>query len=150
MPALFVLILLSIASAVAPREPRSLRAPGMAVAPVVLVADRTTADGVYTAAQAEAGEALFVEVCQACHVPDWHRSIGFYGKWHGKPLSQLVSYVRLQMPQTDPGSLTAEEYGQVSAYLLRLTGMPAGAEMLNPDPAVLGEIRIDTIPSRTR
>jgi hypothetical protein len=76
--------------------------------------------------------------------------IFFYGKWHGKPLSQLMTYLRLEMPQTDPGSLTSEEYGQVTAYMLRLTGMPAGAETLNPDPDALVEIRIDTIPSRGR
>jgi mono/diheme cytochrome c family protein len=113
-------------------------------------ADRTTADGVYTAAQAETGTALFVEVCQNCHVPGWERTVGFYAKWHGKPLAQLMTYVRREMPQTDPGSLTPEEYGQVMAYLLRLTRMPAGTQMLNPDPAALSEIRIDTIPSRPR
>jgi mono/diheme cytochrome c family protein len=113
-------------------------------------AERTTADGVYTAEQAETGATLFVEVCQNCHVPGWERVVGFYGKWHGKPLAQLMTYVRREMPQTDPGSLTPEEYGQVTAYLLRLNGMPAGAETLNPDPAALSEIRIDTIPSRGR
>lgn len=121
---------------------------GTPVAP--RAADRTTADGVYTAEQAETGATLFVEVCQNCHVPGWERAVGFYGKWHGKPLEQLMTYLRREMPQTDPGSLTPEEYGQVTAYLLRLTGMPAGAEMLNPDPAVSSEIRIDSIPSRRR
>jgi mono/diheme cytochrome c family protein len=134
MPAFVILLLLSLAGAVAPRQS----------------ADRTTADGVYSADQAETGAALFVEVCQNCHVPGWERVVGFYGKWHGKPLSHLMTYVRRQMPQTDPGSLTPEEYGQVTAYLLRLTGMPAGTEMLNPDPAALSEIRIDTIPSNRR
>jgi S-disulfanyl-L-cysteine oxidoreductase SoxD len=113
-------------------------------------AERTTADGIYTAAQAETGATVFVEVCQTCHVPGWERVVGFYGKWHGKPLAQLMTYVRREMPQTDPGSLTPEEYGQVTAYLLRLTGMPAGAETLNPDPAALSEIRIDTMPSTPR
>lgn len=113
-------------------------------------ADRTTADGVYTAPQAASGAVLFVEVCQTCHVPNWERTVGFYAKWHGKPLSLLMTYVRREMPQTDPGSLTPEEYGQVTAYLLRLTGMPAGPEMLDPDPAALSEIRIDTLPSRPR
>jgi S-disulfanyl-L-cysteine oxidoreductase SoxD len=113
-------------------------------------AERTTADGVYTAEQAEIGATVFVEVCQTCHVPGWERVVGFYGKWHGKPLATLMTYVRREMPQTDPGSLTPEEYGQVTAYLLRLTGMPAAAEMLNPDPAALSEIRIDTIPSSPR
>lgn len=110
-------------------------------------AERTTADGVYSAAQADTGAALFVQVCEECHLPGWERVVGFYGKWHGKPLSELMTYVRREMPQTDPASLTPDEYAQVTAYLLRLTGMPAGTEMLNPDPAALSEIRIDSIPS---
>jgi mono/diheme cytochrome c family protein len=109
--------------------------------------ERTTADGVYTAAQAAAGETVFVEVCQACHVPGWDRTVGFYAKWHGTSLAALLTYIRREMPQTDPGSLTPDEYAQVTAYLLRLTRMPAGAEMLDPNPAALSEIRIDTIPS---
>lgn len=134
MPAFVALILLALAGRI-----------GTPAAPAA--SDRTTADGVYTAAQATAGEAVFVEVCQTCHLPGWDRTVGFYGKWHGKPLSLLMTYVRREMPQTDPGSLTPEEYAQVTAYLLRLTRMPAGAEMLDSDPAALSEIRIDTIPS---
>ena len=110
--------------------------------------DRTTGDGVYTAAQAEAGAVLFVEVCQNCHIPDWHIARGFYAKWHGRQLAELLTYVRREMPQTDPGVLTPEEYAAVTAYLLRLTGMPAGPEAINPDPATLGGIRIDTLRSR--
>lgn len=137
MPAFVALLLVALVG--------RLGIPGAPVA-----AERTTADGVYTAAQAEAGTALFGEVCQSCHVPGWERAVGFYGKWHGKPLANLMTYVRREMPQTDPGSLTPEEYSQVTAYLLRLTGMPAGTETLNPDPAALSEIRIDSIPSRAR
>ncbi len=114
---------------------------------VPTAAERTTADGVYTAAQAESGAVVFAEVCGECHVPDWERTVGFYAKWHGKPLAELMTYLRREMPQTDPGSLTPDEYAEVTAYLLRLTRMPPGAETLNPDPAALSEIRIDTLPS---
>lgn len=137
MPALVALLLLAFAGR-------------LAIPAAPIAAERTTADGVYTAEQAESGATVFVEVCQECHLPDWERTVGLYGKWHGKPLSDLLTYVRREMPQTDPGTLTPEEYGQVTAYLLRLTGMPPGAEMLNPDPAALSEIRIDTIPSSPR
>jgi S-disulfanyl-L-cysteine oxidoreductase SoxD len=137
MPAFLILLIIALAGRI------SIPASPMA-------AERTTADGVYTAAQAQTGATVFEEACQTCHVPGWERVVGFYGKWHGKPLAELMTYVRREMPQTDPGSLTPEEYGQVTAYLLRLTRMPAGAEMLNPDPAALREIRIDSIPSKPR
>lgn len=123
--------------------------------PLILVAagigaarmDRTTGDGVYTAAQAVEGEQLFQEVCLQCHLPNWEKDKGFYAKWQGKPLSELATYLKLEMPQTDPGSLTAEEYASVTAYLLKLTGNPAGDTPLNTDPDALVDIRIDTLSS---
>jgi hypothetical protein len=62
-------------------------------------------------------------------------------------LSELATYLKLEMPQTDPGSLTRDEYAAVTAYLLRLTGNPSGETPLNTDPDSLTEIRIDTLRS---
>lgn len=109
--------------------------------------DRTTGDGVYTAAQADEGERIFEQVCMECHLPGWHRTVGFYAKWQGKPLSALGTYLKLEMPQTDPGVLTPGEYAAVTAYLLRLTGNPPGAAPLNDDADALSDIRIDTLKS---
>lgn len=109
--------------------------------------DRTTGDGVYTAAQATEGEKIFEQVCMECHLPGWHHTVGFYAKWHGKPLSALGTYLKLEMPQTDPGVLTPGEYAAVTAYLLRLTGNPPGESPLNDDADALADIRIDTLKS---
>lgn len=109
--------------------------------------DRTTGDGVYTAAQAAEGEKIFEQVCMECHLPGWERLVGFYAKWEGKPLSALGTYLKLEMPQTDPGVLTPAEYAAVTAYLLRLTGNPAGPTPLNDDADALADIRIDTLRS---
>lgn len=109
--------------------------------------DRTTGDGVYTAPQADAGAEIFQQVCMGCHLPGWHETVGFYAKWKGKPLSALGNYLRREMPQTDPGSLSPGEYAAVTAYLLRLTGNPAGATPLNDDADALADIRIDTLRS---
>jgi mono/diheme cytochrome c family protein len=123
--------------------PLSLATIGLAAAGF----DRTTGDGVYSTEQADAGAALFAEVCTQCHLPNWEKDKGFYAKWQGKPLSALMTYLKLEMPQTDPGSLTADEYAAVTAYLLRLTGNPAGSVALNANPDALGDIRIDTVRS---
>lgn len=112
--------------------------------------DRTTADGVYTAAQANAGTAVFTEACAACHVAGWHETVKFYAKWHGRSLGELYGYIAREMPQTDPGTLTPQEYADVTAYLLRLTGMPAGRASIAPDAGALAGIRIDTVPSLPR
>ena len=109
--------------------------------------DRTTGDGVYTASQADEGATIFAQVCAECHLPGWQDTTRFYAKWQGKPLRDLAVYVRTEMPQTDPGSLTPGEYTAVTAYLLRLTGNPAGETPLNDDADALGDIRIDTLKS---
>lgn len=110
--------------------------------------DRTTGDGVYVATQADSGATVFEAACFECHLPNWEKESNFYAHWHGKPLIELVRYLHLEMPQTDPGTLTANEYAQVTAYLLRLTGNPAGTTALAADTTLIGNIRIDTLRSR--
>lgn len=112
--------------------------------------DRNTGDGVYTAAQADEGAVIFEQVCMECHLPGWHDTTGFYAKWQGKPLRALGTYLKNEMPQTDPGVLTANEYAAVTAYLLRLTGNPPGAEPLSSDLDALATIRLDTARSSVR
>lgn len=109
--------------------------------------DRTTGDGVYTAAQADEGAVIFEQVCLDCHLPGWQDSVRFYAKWRGKPLSELATYLKTEMPQTDPGVLTPGEYAAVTAYLLRLIGNPPGTTPLNDDADALADIRIDTLKS---
>jgi S-disulfanyl-L-cysteine oxidoreductase SoxD len=45
------------------------------------------------------------------------------------------------MPQDRPGSLSAEEYADVVAYILRLNGRPAGERELPADAALLARMR---------
>ena len=116
-------------------------------AAVAANAPRTTGDGVYTAAQADAGAALWEEVCMQCHLPQWHLTKGFYAKWQGRSLRELTDYIVAEMPQTDPGSLSPAEYTTVTAYLLRLTGNPPGDTPLSDDADAHSDIRIDTLRS---
>ena len=52
-------------------------------------ADPTTADGIFTLAQADRGEALFRSTCSECHdSADWTET-GFRGRWED---SQSTSY----------------------------------------------------------
>jgi hypothetical protein len=48
------------------------------------------------------------------------------------------------MPKNDPGSLSPPESAQVMAYLLKMNDIPAGKSELQPDPAMLRRIRIET------
>lgn len=108
---------------------------------VQVASERSTLTGVYTAAQASRGADTFAGMCQGCHTPASHASVAFINAWRDKPLLELFRFLRESMPKSDPGTLTAEEYAQVIAYLLKLNGMPAGAEELAADSAILKTIR---------
>jgi mono/diheme cytochrome c family protein len=118
--------------------------------PLLLAAvapQRSTMDGVYTAAQATAGRDLFASACQSCHTPTVHAGPPFKAKWYGRDLGELFGYLRAEMPKSDPGSLSDEEYVQSIAYLLRINGMPAGNTPLATDSAALAAIRLDSLRS---
>jgi hypothetical protein len=68
----------------------------------------------------------------------------FQNKWFGRPLFDLFDYVSQAMPKAAPGSLTEDEYVWVTAYILRLNGMPAGRTELNPEPAWLKAVKVDS------
>jgi mono/diheme cytochrome c family protein len=108
-------------------------------------APRSTADGVYTAAQANAGRELWASACNNCHTP--HNGIPFKNKWMGRDLAALFVYTRDEMPKADPGSLTEDEVTQAIAYLMRMNGMPAGERPLPSDSAGLSRIRFDSVRS---
>lgn len=132
--------------------PLRLLLPLSAVALVAAVqsAPRSTADGVYTAAQANAGRELWAGACNNCHTP--HNGLPFRNKWMGRDLAALFTYTRNEMPKSDPGSLSDEEYLLAIAYLMRANGMPAGDTPLPSDSASLSRIRFDsvrTVPTST-
>jgi mono/diheme cytochrome c family protein len=104
---------------------------------------RTTRAGVYTSKQASRGSELYALNCQSCHTAASHTSPAFVAKWQGRPLADLLAYMREEMPKSDPGSLTARQYTLLLAYLLKMNGMPAGPEELPGDSLALAKIHID-------
>jgi cytochrome c553 len=133
--------------------PRALRRSAALLAVLLLVpaaaraqqraASLTTADGVFTAAQAKSGGDLYVMLCQSCHAAITHTGTPFRAKWVGRTLGDLYTYIREEMPKTEPGSLSEDEYTLVLAYILRMNGMPAGRRALNPTDGSMARIRID-------
>lgn len=108
----------------------------------------STADGVYTLDQARRGKDVFALACQSCHSPTLHSGAPFRNKWFGRPLSELFGYLRREMPKSEPGMLTDEDYALVTAYLLRINGMPTGRTPLAADSAALQHITLDSVPKR--
>jgi len=102
----------------------------------------TTATGVYTAGQASRGEQTYMNICVACHPPGTYTAAVFREKWNGAPLSQLFGLVSKTMPKEQPGTLEADEYAEVVAYLLKINGAPPGKTALPTDVALMKQIRI--------
>lgn len=82
--------------------------------------------GVYTAAQAERGLALYKSQCASCHAPNRFTDDLFYTSFAGKPLWEMFDVISDTMPEDKPGSMKPEEYVDVMAYLLKLNDFPTG------------------------
>lgn len=105
----------------------------------------TTMSGVYTAEQAKQGREVFTGTCTGCHTPAAHTGPVFTTKWVGRSVDDLFTYIRNSMPKIAPGSLTEDEYVWVTAYILRLNGMPPGTTELSAEPALMRAVKIDTV-----
>ncbi len=110
-------------------------------------APKSTMQGVYTVAQATKGKNVFNGACLGCHTTATHMGPAFELKWFGRPLWELYGYLSNLMPKSAPGTLTEDEYVWVTAYILKLNGMPAGKVELNAEPAWLKAVRIETVPN---
>jgi mono/diheme cytochrome c family protein len=94
-------------------------------------------DGVYTADQATRGEQIFKSKCGSCHYPGRFTGDDLFKPFAGKPLAELFGVMRDSMPEDNPGTLPAQEYGDVVAYFLQLNQFPTGAsELVGSDDAM--------------
>src|SRR5690242_365540 len=101
---------------------------------------KSVKSGVYTAAQADRGVALFKTNCASCHAPNRFTDDLFYTSFAGKPLWEMFDVISDSMPEDNPGSLKKEEYADVIAYLLKLNNFPAGETDLPIDKDALSAI----------
>ncbi len=112
---------------------------------------RQASSGVYSMAQARAGEAAYLASCAACHGVDFQPAPGsptlqggaFLSNWRGKSVGELFGYVRTNMPPGGGGSLPDAQYLALVAYLLEANDYPAGEEPLDADGAILQSIGVD-------
>jgi mono/diheme cytochrome c family protein len=95
--------------------------------------------GVYTGAQAVRGQASYLQSCSRCHAVDAagvaSRFSGdkFWAAWGEAPLDRLYGYLRRSMPNDAPGTLSEATYADITAFLLRGNGIPAGDRELTGD-----------------
>ena len=111
---------------------------------------KTTQDGVYAAAQATRGEAVYGDKCSSCHAPDLTgdgQAPSLTGKdfqtgWNDQSLADLFERIKATMPADSPGSLKPAEITDVIAFILKKDSMPAGETELPADPSTLKAIKL--------
>lgn len=104
---------------------------------LTLTATQTPSPAVYTAAQADAGQASYQANCASCHQPTLVgqneapalAGANFMTTWRGRTTKDLVEYMAATMPPGKP-SLGEAEYLNISAYILQFNGAAAGAQPL--------------------
>jgi mono/diheme cytochrome c family protein len=110
------------------------------VVAVTLAQSKSVNDGVYTADQAARGETVFKAKCASCHYTARFVGEDLFKPWAGKPLAELFGVMRESMPEDNPGTLPAQEYGDVLAYFLSLNKFPAGSDELVGSDEATGAI----------
>jgi mono/diheme cytochrome c family protein len=110
---------------------------------------RTVKAGVYTAAQAKRGEAIYKDRCASCHGATLGGEAApalagdaFAGAWDQQPLSDLVNKIQILMPANNPGQLTRPQAVDVVAYMLQVGKFPAGSAELSADEAALKQVAV--------
>jgi mono/diheme cytochrome c family protein len=110
-----------------------------------LVAARTqktsTGDGVYTAAQATKGEALYAQACEQCHQPAKFTGAEWTRAYVGRPLVE-VNRAMAEMPADNPGSLSSDDVAALLAYFLHLNKYPTGQTPLSGEADALQAIMV--------
>jgi mono/diheme cytochrome c family protein len=113
----------------------------LAIASTSAQVPKTVLDGVFTAAQADRGGAIYGAKCAMCHAgADVNgpplTGTPFIDGWREDRLASLFDFIKTQMPQSAPGSLPESSYLDVLAYLLDRNDFPAGSRELTA--AVVG------------
>ena len=120
-------------------------AAGLALLPLLVAwaasAQAPASTGVYTAAQAERGGALYAQHCARCHgdalegtdVAQPLTGLGFLDNWTGQPIAVLIQRIHISMPLETPGLLDAAASVDVTAFMLQTNGYPPGKAALPAD-----------------
>ncbi len=107
-------------------------------------------DGIYTAAQADRGKAVYTMNCAGCHGDKAEGGNAgptltgddFTNGYKDGNASALYSKISMDMPSSAPGSLTPDQYADVMAYLLSINKYPAGQTEIPKDGSGLKSVKM--------
>jgi len=92
----------------------------------------------FTTSQAERGKVAYNNRCSTCHGANLDdgqfgsalKGASFQTKWGAQSPRALFSYMFQKMPPADPGTLGAQVYADLEAYILQANGLEPGATEL--------------------
>lgn len=89
-----------------------------------------------TPEQIERGDAAYQQRCATCHGAD---IVSIYKSFPNAAL--FYGFISTTMPGDSPGSLPAQQYADIIAYLSAENGLAPGTEVLPADDAILATIK---------
>ena len=105
------------------------------------LAQKTTNDGIYSKAQADAAKAPYVKLCSECHAftvaalkQPKDLPLGdepFLKKWEGRTLDELLTLIVTTMPNDGSAVVSDEEALNLLAYVLQQNGFAPGKAPLD-------------------
>ena len=124
---------------------------GLASAQQLAPGDKKVWDGVYTSAQAARGKPRFEAACSRCHNIELAGSergpalkgSAFWTKWENENVASLYTLIRDTMPRDGGASVVSDAVkADILAYIMSVSGMPAGNDELKNDMKLLEGIKI--------
>ncbi len=104
-------------------------------------AQKTTNDGIYSKAQADAAKPQFEKMCSQCHAftvaarkKEKDMLLAdepFLKKWEGRSLDELLTVIVTTMPNDGSAVISDDEALNLLAYVLQQNGFNPGASPLN-------------------
>jgi alcohol dehydrogenase (cytochrome c) len=129
---------------------------GFGVAAAVVASAAQAQAGPFTEGQSAAGRASYLANCAGCHQPDLRganeaRPLAgpdFMRTWAGRTAQELVAFLSVTMPPPPaaPGSLGAQSYVNLAAFLMHANGAaPGSVELTAASTVTLGSVATGTM-----
>ena len=111
---------------------------------------KSVLDGIYTAAQAERGKAVYAMNCAGCHGEKQEGGNAgptlsgpdFTNGYKDGSAGALLTKISQDMPSSAPGSLEPQQYADVFAFILSVNKYPAGQNEAPKEPGDLKNVKM--------
>ena len=105
-----------------------------------VLAQAASSSALYTDDQAQKGVDPYENNCAMCHGANMEGGqgptlLGDTFTTHYQTVGDLMQFIVQNMPKSDPGSLSHEDYVDILAYVLLKNGLPSGSQTLSFDTA---------------